>query len=521
MHCDKINAEDIKKGDSRDMIKKTEKHFLQYIKKMTAFQEALSLIFWDLRTGAPKQGVEQRSEVIGVLSGEIFQMSISETMAAFIAKLSNQEAQQQLSDIARKSLAECKKEYNRNRKIPTDEYKEYVILQSKAENIWEEARATNNFTLFQPYLEELVETSKRFIEYWGYQDHKYDTLLDRFEPGVTVQMLDRVFDELKSAIIPLVKEISESRSEPETSFLYEHFPKENQRDFSMEILKQMGYRLEAGRLDETVHPFAIGLNPNDVRVTTRYDENDFRTAVFGTIHEGGHALYEQNIATNLIGTPLCRGTSYGIHESQSLFYENFVGRNLSFWEKNYPLLKRYAPEQFNQIELYDFYRAINEARPSLIRIEADELTYALHVIIRYEIEKSLFNDEIAVKDLPQIWNDKYEKYLGIRPANDGEGVLQDVHWAGGSFGYFPSYALGYMYAAQFKQAMLKDIPHFDDLLSTGDLRPLQQWFTEHVHQYGKTKQPLEILQDATGEGLNASYLIQYLTDKYRKVYELS
>ncbi len=231
----------------------------------------------------------------------------------------------------------------------------------------------------------------------------------------------------------------------------------------------MGYDFGSGRLDETVHPFATGLNPGDVRITTRYNENDWRMAVFGTIHEGGHALYEQNISKDLIGTPLCTGTSMGIHESQSLFYENILARDRSFWEKNYGLLKEYASGQYDNISLDEFYRAINEAKPSLIRIESDDLTYSLHIIIRYEIEKALFNDEIEVKDLPQIWNDKYEEYLGVRPSIDAEGVLQDVHWSGGSFGYFPSYALGYMYAAQLKNAMLKDIPNYDQLLKSGDL----------------------------------------------------
>lgn len=504
-----------------DLIKKLEEEFLEYVKKMDAFSEALSLMYWDLRTGAPKKGVNQRSEVIGMLSSEVFHMSTSETMAAFIAKLSGEEASSQLSQITKKTLLECKKTYDRNKKIPADEYKAYVVLQSQAENVWEDARSKSDFNMFQPYLEKLVEANKRFIEYWGYQDNKYNTLLDLFEPGITVDMLDDVFGQLKTAIIPLVKDISQSSKKLETECLSRPFPKEKQRDFSLQILKQMGYDFHAGRLDETVHPFAIGLNPGDVRVTTRYDENDFRSAVFGTIHEGGHALYEQNLSEKLIGTPLCTGTSYGIHESQSLFYENFVGRSYAFWEKNFPLLKTFALEQFNDVSLTAFYEAINESKPSLIRIEADELTYCLHIIIRYEIEKALFNDEIAVKDLPQVWNDKYEQYLGIRPEKDRDGVLQDVHWAGGSFGYFPSYALGYMYAAQFKAALLKDIPHYDSLLASGDLLPIKEWFTEHVHQFGKLKEPLEILKDVTGEGLNANYLIAYLKEKYEQIYQLS
>lgn len=501
-------------------IKQVEKDFLNYTKKMASYNEALSLIYWDLRTGAPKKGADQRSEVIGVLSSDLFQMSVSNEMAQFIEKLTDENVQAELSDITKKSIAECQQEYERNKKIPADEYKEYVILQSKAENVWAEARAKSDFELFQPYLEKLVATNKRFIEYWGYEGNKYNTLLNLYEPGVTVDVLDNVFGELRDKIVPLVKRISESPDKPKTDFLFEPFYKEQQLQLSLDILKQMGYDFEAGRLDETVHPFEIAINPGDVRVTTKYDENDFRTAVFGTIHEGGHALYEQNISPDLIGTPLCAGTSMGIHESQSLFYENFVGRDLSFWKHNYELLKSYTNGQFDQVALDDFYRAINESKPSLIRIEADELTYPLHVMIRYEIEKGLFNDEIEVKDLPKIWNEKYEQYLGIRPETDAKGVLQDVHWAGGSFGYFPSYALGYMYAAQFKHTLLKDIPQYDQLLEAGNLLPIKEWFNEKIHQYGKMKKPLEILHDVTGEGLNAQYLIDYLYNKYEQVYRL-
>ncbi|WP_147533738.1 carboxypeptidase M32 [Bacillus marasmi] len=495
-------------------IKQIEKDFLDYVKKMSAYNEALGLIYWDLRTGAPKQGVEQRSEVIGMLSSELFGMSTSKEMADFIEALSNQN----ISEITEKILEECQKEYDRNKKIPAEEYKQYVILQSKAENVWEEAKANKDFAQFQPYLEQLVETNKRFIQYWGFEGNKYNTLLNFYEPGMTVEVLDQVFGDLRKEIIPLVKKIGASKNPPQTDFLFKYFSKEKQREVSLRILEQMGYNFHAGRLDVAVHPFATGLNPGDVRITTKYDENDFRTAVFGTIHEGGHALYEQNISKELIGTPLCDGTSMGIHESQSLFYENFVGRNFAFWKHNYPLLKQYASGQFDQVSLIDFYRAINESKPSLIRIEADELTYPLHIMIRYEIEKGLFNDEIKVKDLPQIWNDKYEEYLGIRPKHDGEGVLQDVHWAGGSFGYFPSYALGYMYAAQFKNQLIKDIPNFDELLANGHLSSIKEWMSAHVHQFGKMKKPLEIIKDVTGEGLNAQHLIDYLNEKYHQIY---
>ncbi|MFC7392718.1 carboxypeptidase M32 [Scopulibacillus cellulosilyticus] len=502
-------------------IKDIEKGYFEYVKKIMDFEEAISLMAWDLRTGAPKKGAEQRSEVIGTLSGEVFQMSTSEEMKYYIDALTDPGVQNELSEKTRKSVAYSKREYDKNVKIPEREYKEYVILQAKTESLWEEAKEKADFNMLKPYLEKIVDFKRRFIEYWGCESQPYDKLLDLYEPGVTVSMIDKVFGELREQIVPLVQEIAGSRDRPETSFLFKRFSKEKQRAFSLHILREMGYDFDAGRLDETGHPFAISLNPGDVRVTNHYDENDFRTAVFGTIHEGGHALYEQHISKELIGTPLCSGTSMGIHESQSLFFENFVGRHHAFWEKHYDSLKQYADGQFDHVSLEDFYRAINISGPSLIRLEADELTYPLHIIVRYEIEKALFNDGLEVSELPEVWNGKYEEYLGLRPANDREGVLQDIHWSGGDFGYFPSYALGYLYAAQFKHSMLKDIPRFNELLKEGNIKPIREWLTTNIHQFGRMQKPIEILKDATGEELNAKYLVDYLSKKYRSVYELA
>ncbi|HET7657236.1 MAG TPA: carboxypeptidase M32 [Bacillales bacterium] len=498
-------------------VKELESSFLDYLKKMGAYKEAVGLIYWDLRTGAPRKGVNQRSEVVGQLSEDLFQMSVSDEMRDYIEKLSGAE----VSELTSKSLEECQKEYDRNTKIPVKEYREYVTLQSNAESIWGDARAKSDFRMFQPYLEKIVAFKKRFVDYWGYEGNPYNTLLDMYEPGVTVDVIDRVFGQVRKSIVPLLQSVTEAKDQPETSFLFHRFPAENQRAFSLEILREMGYDFEAGRLDETIHPFATGLNPGDVRVTTRYDEMDFRTAVFGTIHEGGHALYEQNISKKWQGTPLCEGASMGIHESQSLFWENFVGRNIGFWESQYSSLKKYAPTQFDGVSMEDFYRAVNVAGPSLIRIEADEMTYPLHIMVRYEIEKGLINSEIEVKDLPAIWNEKMKEYVGIEPENDAKGVLQDIHWSGGDFGYFPSYALGYMYAAQFKNTMVKELPNFDELLREGNLLPIKEWLTKNIHQYGKSKKPIEILKDVTGEGLNAEYLIRYLENKYKEVYRIS
>lgn len=497
-----------------------ETQFTDHMKKLKAYNEAVSLLYWDLRTGAPKKGVDLRSETIAVISSDIFIMSTSDEFGELITSL--EAKKEELDPVMLRSVEEARKQYDLSKKIPADEYKEFVILQSKAESVWETAKDTDDFSLFQPYLEKMVATTKKMIGYWGEKNGSaYNTLLDQYEPGMTTEILDEVFGDLRSRIIPLVQKIADSPNKPQTDFLYHQFPQEAQESFSDKILEQLGYDFDAGRLDETVHPFMIGINRQDVRITTKYDEKDFRTAVFGTIHECGHALYEQNIGEELSGTLVETGASMGIHESQSLFFENFVGRSEKFWEKNYEMLKMFSPEQFGQVSQEEFIRAINESKPSLIRIEADELTYALHIMIRYELEKGLFNGELEVKDLPQLWNDKYEEYLGVRPSNNSEGVLQDVHWAGASFGYFPSYALGYMYAAQFKNAMLKDLPNYDELLAAGDIAPIRNWLTENVHKHGSMKKPLEILEEATGEGLNAEHLAKYLEEKYSKVYQLA
>ncbi|MFB5663106.1 carboxypeptidase M32 [Alteribacillus sp. HJP-4] len=499
-------------------IEQTEAAFQEHMKKISSYEQALGLMQWDARTGAPRKGVDQRSEAIGTLSTELFKLRTSPETGEYLDTILENGAEKKISEISRLSAREMKKEYDRFKKIPENEFKEYSILTSKTESVWEDAKENADFETFQPYLEKIVDFSRRFADYWGYEKHPYDALLEDYEPGMDVATLDDVFSRLRQGLAPLVKGVTQSSHQPATDFLFEHFPAEKQRSFSLDILNQMTYDFDAGRLDKTVHPFAIGLNPNDVRVTTKYDESDFRTAVFGTIHEGGHALYEQNLSAKLIGTALCDGASMGIHESQSLFWENFVGRNYHFWEKNYELLKSYAPGQFNDVPLDAFYKAINEAKPSLIRIEADEMTYALHIILRYEIEKDLISGEVNVADLPSLWNEKMDEYLGIVPPHNGKGVLQDVHWSFGAFGYFPSYALGYIYAAQLKQAMNKDLPNFDELCGSGELSPIREWLTNKVHQHGRKKQPVEIIQDAAGEGTNPEPLIQYLTDKYRSLY---
>lgn len=491
--------------------------FINYVKKMQNYSEALSVIYWDMRTGAPRKGLEQRAEVIGTLSAELFALQTSDELGEMLSELQNEK----LDFVTQRLYEEIKKEYDESKKIPAEEFKAYTILKAKSEAAWEEAKEKSDFQIFLPYLKEIIDYQKRFVQYWGIKNGSaYNTLLDKYEPNMTTDTLDELFGELKETIVPLVKAIGESKNKPDTSLLFKHFPKSGQHAASLELLKQLGYDFEAGRLDETVHPFMIGLNSGDIRITTKYDENDFRSAVFGTIHECGHALYEQNIDASLNGLPLSTGASMGIHESQSLFYENIIGRNESFWKYHYAILQKHSPEQFGNVPAAEFLKAINFSEPSLIRIEADELTYPLHIMIRYEIEREIFNGDLQAEDLPRVWNEKYEEYLGVRPQNDAEGVLQDMHWSDGSFGYFPSYALGFMYAAQWKHAMDQDIPNFDELCERGELAPIKDWLTNKVHRFGALKKPNELILEGTGEPLSSKYLADYLQHKYTQLYNL-
>lgn len=493
--------------------------FRQCVNKMNMYNEAIGLMHWDMRTKAPRKSMSYRSEVVGMLSAEVFRMLVSDQMGEWLKHLNEPETLKQLDEITRKMVIEYSREYERNRKIPADQYEKYVVLASEAEAVWETHKADGQFDKVRPYLQQLIEFNRQFIEYWGYEEHPYEALLEPYEPGLKVAQLDRVFAELKEQLVSLVAKISAADEKPNTDFLRQPFASDKQRAFSHYILEQMGYDFSAGRLDESVHPFATGLNPGDVRITTAFREDDFTFSLFSSIHEGGHALYEQNMDETLNGTGLRDGASMGIHESQSRLWENVIGRSYPFWQRYFADLQRFFPGQFDDVGLDDFYRAINVVSPSLIRIEADELTYNLHIMIRYELEKALFEDQLQVDDLPSAWNEKYEAYLGVTPAHDGEGVMQDVHWYGGAFGYFPSYSLGNLYAAQFMSAMKKQL-NVDQLLADGQLAPIKQWLVDHVLQYGKLRTPDELVRDVSGEELNPNHLIQYFREKFGAVYRI-
>jgi carboxypeptidase Taq len=504
---------------AQQQIQTVLQEFQTYVKRMKALEEAAALIFWDLRTGAPKRGAEQRAEVVGMLSGDLFKMSVSEEMGRYLDLLSAPEVQDQLDEVTRASVKERREHFERSKKIPADKYQAYVTLCSKAEYAWQEAKANNDFETFRPYLEQIIATLNEFVELWGYEENKYDALLEQYEPGMTVKKLDALFNPLRDRTVSLLKEIRAAK-QIEAGFLYKQYPVEKQREFCEFLLRQIGYDFDAGRLDVSAHPFMININTGDVRVTTGFREYDLQFSLFSTIHEGGHALYEQNMSPELNNTFLATGASMGVHESQSRFWENMIGRSYEFWSRYYGDLVERFPEQLNGVTLDEFYKAVNLVEPLFIRIDSDELTYNLHILLRYEIEKDLINGLISVADLPKVWAEKMESYLGIVPETHGKGVLQDIHWSCGSFGYFPTYTLGNIYAAQLENAMRKELPDYKEQLKQGDFSQIKAWLTDKVYRHGKSLSPEEIILQATGEEANVEYLIRYLEDKFKSVYGL-
>jgi carboxypeptidase Taq len=492
-------------------------HLKSLDKIMSALNYTQALMGWDSMTLASKKGIDARSEVIGSMSELYFKQFINEDVHQMLTVL-NQE-KEHLDELTQAKLRIYTEDYERISKIPMDEYTAYESLIAKSNVAWEEAKNADDFSLFQPYLEKVLQSLKKFVEYRGFVGHPYNTYLGDYETGLTVEAVDHFFSELKQRIVPLVKKIQQ-QSEADLPFIHRAFDLKKQEQFSQYLMEQLNFRMDCGTIAVSAHPFTMNLSRNDVRITTHYHESDLLSAISSTIHETGHALYEQNINESFGLSALTTGTSMGIHESQSRIYENNFGRSIHFWKKHFPKLVELFGEELSDVSLEAFHQSLNTVKPSLIRIEADEVTYPLHIMVRYEMEKMIMTEDIPVSELPKIWMDKYEEYLGIRPTSDKVGILQDVHWSEGLFGYFPSYALGSAYAAQFQYYMGKDID-IDALLEQGNMEPIRQWLTDRIHIYGSSKTPNEILEIATGEPFNSKYFIDYLEEKYTQLYNIS
>ncbi|MEG0236345.1 MAG: carboxypeptidase M32 [Cetobacterium sp.] len=487
--------------------------FREMIKEKKIIDSMLALLQWDLETQAPKGGYKLISEMIGELSLKSYNLTTSKEFLEMLKELKKNE--EKLDDIIKREIELLEEEVEKIKVIPSEEYKMYSELTAKAQGIWEIARENNDFESFAPILEQIFNFNRKFIEYRGIKEDVYSEILNDYEKGMNVKKLDNFFEELKKEIVPLLKEVNKNKRDFQKKVKFE-VSEYNQKLFSKEILEYIGFDLERGVLSESAHPFTLTVNKDDVRLTTRYLKDLPFSSIFSTIHEGGHGVYEQGVDEILKDTILSDGASMGIHESQSRFYENVVGRSKEFW---FGILEKskFKYSKLSELTLEEIYKGINEVSPSLIRVEADELTYSLHIMVRYEIEKGILSGEYLVKDLPRVWNEKMYEYLGVVPSTDSEGVLQDVHWSCGLIGYFPSYALGNVYSLQILNAMKKDI-NIEGTLERGELKRIKEWLREKIHRYGKLKTPKEIMVSVTGEELNPEYYIEYLKEKYKNIY---
>ncbi|WP_434311168.1 carboxypeptidase M32 [Hominifimenecus sp. rT4P-3] len=490
------------------------KKLTPYLEQWRMLQTSLTLFEWDLETMAPESSIERTASVMELLQDGLRKAILKPETKRTI------EALKDASDLSPAEAAivrELVREMEKMEAIPSEEYREYANLQASAASIWAEAKKKNDFSSFAPTLEKVVDMTRRFAEKRAKgKKSPYDVLLEDYEKGFTEEKLDSFFEKLEKELPPLVQEAQKAQAGIDDSFLHQKFPVSKQREFNKYLAEYMGLDSKRVAMAESAHPFTTNLHCDDVRITTHYYEDLPASAIFSTIHEGGHALYELGVSEKLTLTPVGMGASCGMHESQSRFYENMLGRRKEFWIPLYGKLQELFPEQLGNISLDRFLAAVNLVKPGPVRIESDELTYSLHILVRYRLEKELFNGDLSVKELPERWDSLYEKYLGIRPKDAAEGVLQDIHWAQGSFGYFPSYALGNAFAAQIGKKMEEELP-VGELLSEGKLSEITAWLREKIHRFGAVKPVSELLKDATGEEFCPDYYLDYLKDKVRAI----
>lgn len=487
----------------------------EWIFKRSAYTMALAIIDIDKQTVAPSGGNAYRDERAAFLAGELFSIETDESMLPVLEEMQKDEEEE---PYLRRAAYLYQKEMYKTVCIPKDEFVALEELKSVSYTKWLEAKKNNDYTIFEPYLKKIIEAKKKVYAYRNDTRDLYDQMLDDFEPGMNQEKYDAFFDALKEKLVPLIQKVTEAK-QINDQFLFETYPVEEQKKFMDHLLEYLHFDPQWGYQNETEHPFTSWTCENDCRTTTKYLEDNVMSAIFSTVHEVGHAYYEHDCDPRFDGMILSDGISSGMHESQSRLCENYLGRRTSFWEYNYPYLQKQFPQQLKDISLDTFMKAVNVSRPSLVRTEADELTYPMHILVRYEIEKGLFNGSISVEGLDKTWSDMYEKYLGVRPMNASEGILQDVHWSCGEFGYFPTYALGSAFAAQFVKKMQEEID-VDDLLSNNHYDTVIEWLKNNIHQYGCMYDADEIMQKATGTSFDVNVYIEYLTRKYTELYDL-
>lgn len=484
-------------------------------RKRFAFGAADASIYLDAVTVAPRDTSAWRGVAMSVLAGESHKLVTAPETGELLDFL--WERKEELDGKCRRRVELLRRERSQLERIPAEEYMEYAALTNEASDVWHRAKETSDFELFRPVLEKLVAFNIKFAGYYDSSKKPYDALLNEYERGVTMEYLDRFFGTVRERLVPVIHAIGE-KEQIDDSFLHLHYPVEAQRKFSDYLMEVLGLDRAHCTIGETEHPFTLNFSSGDVRITTNYTEDSLADSMYSVIHEGGHARYELNVDPDMDYTCLAGGVSMGVHESQSRFYENLIGRSEPFIRAIFPKVQEFFPQQLGNVTAEQFYRAVNRAEPSLIRTEADELTYCLHVMVRYEIEKQLIGGTLAVKDVPGEWNRLYKEYLGVDVPDDKHGCLQDSHWSGGSFGYFPSYALGSAYGAQMLRNMEAEMDVWGDV-ARGDLSGVSGWLKEKVHKYGRLLEPGEIVKNACGE-FDPTVYTDYLTEKYSKLYQL-
>lgn len=477
---------------------------------------AAAVLQWDQETYLPPKGNEMRGRQIATLSEIAHNQFTHEKLGNLLSELNEKN---DLSAIEKKNVLLTTIDYQRNTKLNSRFVRQLSETVNRSYHDWIKARKKNSFKIFEKSLDELIQLKKQEADMLGYEMHPYNALMNDYDSGLTVKITDAVFSGLKPQLISILEEI---KKQPviDNTWMLQYYGKDDQWKFGLEILKRTGFDFEAGRQDISEHPFTTNFNSADVRITTRIDEHDFGNMTWSCLHEGGHALYEQGLPHDEYGLPSGEFCSLSIHESQSRLWENNIGRSFQFWQHNFPLLKSSFPQQTKHLSAEQFYKGINKIMPSLIRTEADELTYHLHVMIRYEIEKLLIEGSIKTKDIPAYWNEHYQQYLGVAVPDDKRGCLQDIHWSHGSFGYFATYSLGSLYAAQFYAAICKENESLEKELASGNNESVLKWLQRNIYQYGRLKNSEDLCYDATGENLNTDYFIRYIKNKYYKIYSV-
>jgi len=487
--------------------------FKTKMQKIADLQFASALMEWDQEIYLPSKGAEIRGRQIATLSELSHEMFTAPAMKKLLTSLSKTK---DLNTDEKKNVALSFRDISRKTKLPASFVRELSETSNRCFHSWIKARKENDFSVFRPDLKKMIILKRQEASLLGYERNPYDALLDEYDPGMTVSKLDRIFKKLIPELSSLLDKVLQQQKQDD-KILNLHYSEKKQWDLGIELLKRIGFDFEAGRQDLSEHPFTVHLNARDVRLTTRIDSSDLANMTWSCLHEGGHGLYEQGLSMDQYGLPLGQACSLSIHESQSRFWENCLGRSLAFWKWNMPLLRKIFPHQMKGISANDFFRMINRVSPSLIRTEADELTYHFHVLIRYEIEKKLIQGEMETGEIPEYWNQLYEKYLGVKVPDDKQGCLQDVHWSHGSFGYFPTYSLGSLYAAQFYLEMNKKKRSLDKMIETGNLQYIQTWMQENIYRHGRRFSSEQLCKKACGKGLDPKDLIIYLSRKYNSL----